>query len=313
LLPDYQARSGIENLKTTFLLYLIANILIFVPIVGLIGGVLDLVALIFLIISWRTLGRSALSQAHHYKSTGRWLLWAIMIVIIGFVVGIIVLSIFFVMQLISSGALSSLQNGTSSATNFFQQSGNFRTFLGEILVLFGGMYAIWVAAWTKMGFSIKKLSSEITTVPRLNTTGNLYIFQALLGYANSLFTYILFLLGVLTLPTNSSSSFTYFFFGSLSGLSFGGLWPILTLVSLATTVIMIIASFLGYSSLKSYPGRAQVAPPPSMPPTVTAPQPEQQQATPEVSKTCPNCGHVINIPSSSYCPNCGAKLGSFAP
>jgi hypothetical protein len=289
---------------------MIAALLTLVPIIGFVGVVLELVALIFLIISWRALGRSNFAQARNYRSTGRWLLWGVIIVIILAVVGSVVLVASLVASLISHGGLPSVQNGTSSTTTLFQQSGFFTKFLEGYLALFAGVYVIWLVAWIKMSFSVKKLSAEIA-LPRLNTTGNLYTVEAILGYAGVLATLALITGRASSFPTTSSSltPFTSIFTASFSGLFLGGIWPLVTVVSLTAWVIMIIASFLGYNTLRAFLNRTALAPPPSAPPSSPMPPagPTQSQI-PLASRMCPKCGHDITNPSSLFCPNCGTKL-----
>ena len=84
-------RKGLGDLKNAFMLYLVGSILTFVPVVGAIGGIISLVALILLIIGWRALGRSSLKEGENYRSTGSWLVYGIIIVIVIFIVATAVL------------------------------------------------------------------------------------------------------------------------------------------------------------------------------------------------------------------------------
>ena len=55
-----QTRKGLSDLRNAFLLYFVSGILSLVPFIAIIGGLVNFVGLILLIIGWRALGRSSL-------------------------------------------------------------------------------------------------------------------------------------------------------------------------------------------------------------------------------------------------------------
>jgi len=293
LQPD-NARAGIESLKTSLMLYLGGGILVLLPVVGTLAVLLDFVALILLISSWRALGRSTLSQAPDYRSTGSWLLRAIVIVLGVSFVGTIVLALSLVASAISSGA-QAFPNGTELSR-----------FLFDFGVLFSGVYVIWLAAWIKMCFSMKKLAKEIS-VPRFDTAGNLLVLQAILGFGSSAATFFL-IVPKLALATGGQSTnpFASLSVGELGYFLLGGYFSILALVVLAGTITLIVASYLGYGSLNSFlKGYAGPTPRPSTP-TWQSTVPSQR-APPVPMNYCPRCGRKLERPAA-YCAGCGANL-----
>ncbi|TLY12945.1 MAG: hypothetical protein E6K86_10770, partial [Thaumarchaeota archaeon] len=88
-----QRLRGLANLKWSFLFFMVGGALTFVPFVGLIGGLFNIVALVFFIVGWRDLGRSTLGEAPRYKSTGSWLIYSIVIAIVVAVIGSVIIFI----------------------------------------------------------------------------------------------------------------------------------------------------------------------------------------------------------------------------
>lgn len=301
--PD-NARNGIEQLKTSFLLYLIGGILALVPVIGAVGGILDLVALIFLILGWRALGRSTLAQAPDYKSTGSWLVRAIVIVVVAAVVGTVAITFALISSVISSGIAPSLQNGSSlTPSELAKQFPALSTFLGGLVVFFSGLYLVWIAAWVKMCLSMRRLSAEVSR-PRLHTTGDLLIVQGIVGVGS--IGAVLFLFGgasgILTQASSGSSTLDALL-GPFGELFAGGYWSALGLVTLASSTISVVASYLGYTSLNSFLAEYRGSTP-EVPPVPPALSPSARQGT---TNYCPRCGQSLE-PGGRYCPACGTKL-----
>src|SRR5881296_4224106 len=97
---------GLDDLKWSFLFFMVGGALTFAPFVGLIAGVLFIVALIFLIVGWRNLGRSTLAEAPRYKSTGSWLIYSIAIAVVVAVIGSVIVFFLFLSSVLASGSTS---------------------------------------------------------------------------------------------------------------------------------------------------------------------------------------------------------------
>jgi hypothetical protein len=254
--------------------------------------------LIFLILSWRTLGRSNLQQSSNYESTGKWLVWGIVIVIVVIIVGAIVIAVSFVSSIIASGIPPPVQNGTTPI-NPFQQIPGFQNFLYQLWEVTAFGYAIWLSVWLKMCYSIKALAKDIIQ-PKLIATGNLYIVSYALGFVSVLWLFSLSgsLFLTATRTVNPSNSLLY---GSFYGFFLGGYWPVYTSVSLGEDVIILLGSYLGYKSLNNALTSLGFPKPPAPP---AFPSPQQQMSR----NYCPRCGHKLNDPNLSSCPDCGTTL-----
>ncbi len=98
-----QRLRGLANLKWSFLFFMVGGALTFVPFVALIGSLFYIVALVFLIVGWRDLGRSTLAEAPRYKSTGSWLIYSIVIAVVVAVFGIVAVFFLFLSSALASG------------------------------------------------------------------------------------------------------------------------------------------------------------------------------------------------------------------
>ena len=210
--PAFETDKGLENLKNAFLIYLIASVLALIPVVGGIGGILDLVALIFLILGWRALGRSSLAEAPNYKSTGRWFIYAIIIAIVIFVVGIIIS----VVVLFSTIATQHLFNTTSTGQILNFPSNAFGPFFFAVLVTSAGAFIVWISAWYKMRSSTSKLAAEVSQ-SRISVAGLLYLIQYVVGIVAGLGVFYS-LFSVIASASNLSSIGGTNMFGSYYGL-----------------------------------------------------------------------------------------------
>jgi len=284
-------RKGLGDLKNAFMLYLVGSVLTFVPVVGAIGGIISLVALILLIIGWRALGRSSLKESGNYRSTGSWLIYAIILVIVVTIVGSIVIVASVVLYFASHPIPSSTP---SNITSLSQIPWIFPIIYG-LGALFALLFSIWYGVWIKMCNSMKRLSVELSQ-PRLKTAANLYIIQ-IVAFVGLAILFIVFLSYVnlssfyssyaSLLTTNRNLSL----FGVYAFITFGGYWTLLGLASIASTTLSVIIPYLAYSALGSAIGKLAPIAPPQM----------------NAGQFCPHCGHAVD-PSNNFCPSCGWKL-----
>ncbi len=234
------------------------------------------------------------------------------IAIVVVVIGMIVVSFVFVASLFSSGIPPAFQNGTTTVTNPFQQIPSLRTFLYEVSGVVVIAVAIWLAAWIKMCYSIKSLSKELSQT-RLNTTGNLYLIQALFSPVGASLIFALLLSGNFSFSTSTGlNPYLSFSYGPFSGFLLGGYFIPFAIVGLITSIIMVIASYLGYSSLtKSLSGQTFWPQPQSFP-TTTPPltPPETTPSRQTARRYCTYCGQKLDDPNVTACPKCFRNLPS---
>ncbi|MBI3859489.1 MAG: zinc-ribbon domain-containing protein [Thaumarchaeota archaeon] len=227
--PEHERTSGLEKLKNSFLLYLIGGGLSVIPIIGAVGGLIELAGFIFLILGWRALGRSSFLSAAHYKSTGRWLVYSIIAGIIIAFVGVIVL----IISVFASVASSIAPGSPISATDFIQGSG--------ASVLLGGLFALiavaqipLMLAWNKVRSSMRLLSKELSQ-PRVSLSGWLFLLVAVIGLASLSTLSVYHYLGAESNGTPLIASFVSTIFYA---------------EGLVTGVLVVVASLLGYAGIK---------------------------------------------------------------
>jgi len=285
-------RKGLGDLKNAFMLYLIGSILTFVPVVGAIGGIISLVALILLIIGWRALGRSSMKEHQNYRSTGSWLVYAIIIAIIIVIVGTVVIVGFLVSYFIAHP----IQQATSPpAIPSLSQFPWISQFILGLFLEIGLVLLVWYSVWIKMLNSMKKLGSELSQ-PRLRTAANLNLLQILTSIATGLvFVLVLFFGNYSSL---FSSLFSHFssnpnlgFLGVFGYFGLGGFLPLLALILIGEEVVVIVSYYLAYDALGSAIGKLAPIAPPQM----------------NAGQFCPHCGHAVDS-SNIFCPSCGWKL-----
>ncbi len=302
----YQAEKGLENLKNAFLLYLIGFVLALVPVIGAVAGILYIVALIFLILGWRALGRSSLSQRVNYGSTGRWFIYAIIIaIVIGIIGGVISAIVLF-----SAIASQQLFNSTSAIGNPPHLPPSVvEPFLAGIMGTVIVVYIVWISAWVRMRGSTSHLAVEVSQ-PRIATAGLLYLVQVLVAFISAAGLFYSLSTGIFSFTNLSQIGGTGALFGSYYGMLAGD-FAIFSVLGLLSSAIGIAASYLGYEGVKNALSSNVVAtrfrtppPPPPPPPGVGSPS-ATQRGTPAY---CPRCGHGIDIPDSSFCPSCGVSL-----
>jgi len=201
---QFQSRKGLGDLRNGFLLYLIAALLSFVPIIGGISSLLILVALILFIIGWRALGRSSFGGRSNYRSTGNWLIYAIILIIVAGIIGVVAIMAQSITYFVSN-PITPPTNSTSIAP-LLQNSG-YRNLLVELFGLIAALVLLWDGTWIKMCFSIRKLGRELSET-RLRTAGSLYISYAIFGIATGIGTVLILLFGKISVSSLSPASLT---------------------------------------------------------------------------------------------------------
>ena len=244
VVPESDQRlKGLANLKWSFLFFMVGGALTFVPFVGLIGSLFYIVALVFLIVGWRDLGRSTLAEAARYKSTGSWIIYSIVIAVVVAVIGSLIVSIPFVSAELASG------NAPPSPQSIFQ-SVAFRNLESEFIVVAGAAYIAPLLAWYRVITSLMRLAEEVSQ-PRLKTAGWLLLTLAVFGLGSlAVFSAMLYT-GVISFPTPTTTGGL----GALSGpyyyLSFFGYGGVVILaITLVADALLILASYMGYKGLK---------------------------------------------------------------
>lgn len=291
---SYDSQKGLERLKNAFLFYFIGCILTIIPFVDVIGVILSFIGFIFLILGWRSLGRSSLPHASQYKSTGKWFIYAL---IIGFVIGIAgtVVILYQMVRVIVSQPPSTF-NGTTNLP-----PGLLTGYVSGLFAIVSIVYVLWIFAYYKMKNSMSNLGTDILQ-PRLARSGLLYWINSIIGFFSVFGLAYFSFSGLISASSFSSSSSSGF--GSFYSMLFGGL-AIFGVLSLVGIVIGIIAAYYGYDSIKNALSKGGVwglgTP---MPP----PPPSNVQST-----TCPNCGKSFSLLNAAFCPNCGAKLNAQQP
>jgi len=269
------------------MLYLVGSAITLIPVIGAIGGIISFIALILLIIGWRALGRSSLKESENYRSTGRWLVYAIIIAIVIGIVGTVV-----IVGLVVSYVIAHPLPATSPpAVPSLAQFPEITQFLFAFILEIGLIILVWYSVWIKMLNSMKKLGSELSQ-PRLRTAANLIILQILTSIVIGVAFVLIFLSGnysslfsnIISHP-NLSSLGVFGYFG------LGGYFPLLALILVGEGAVVIVSYCLAYSALGSaIRNLAPIAPP-------------QMNA----GQFCPHCGHAVD-PSNIFCPSCGSKL-----
>jgi len=280
-------RKGLGDLKNAFMLYLVGSILTFVPVVGAIGEIISFVALILLIIGWRALGRSSLKERNNYRSTGSWLVYGIIIVIVIFIVGTVVV----VASLVSYFIAHPIQTTTSPVIPSLSQLPGLYQFVIGLSLEIGIIFVAWYSVWIKMLNSMKKLGYELSQ-PGLRTAANLILLQLLASIATGLaFVLVLFYGNYSSFFSNLASKPNLGFLGVFGYFGLGGFLPLLALILIGEEVVVIVAYYIAYDALGSAIGKLAPIAPPQI----------------NTGQFCPHCGHAVD-PSNNFCPSCGWKL-----
>lgn len=202
---DFERSSGLGRLKSSFLLYLIGALLAIVPVVGVIGGLVEFGGLVFLIMGWRALGRSSLASAQNYKSTGRWLVYFIIISIVGSFAGFIVL--------IASVVGSMIISGAAGNPSSFTQGPAFQTLTTGIAVIIAAILAGEVLVYNKVRSSMGLLSAELSQ-PSLATAGWLFLLSVVVGLGATALDAVATYAGV---TTYGSTAYVPYYLATLAG------------------------------------------------------------------------------------------------
>jgi hypothetical protein len=302
-----QTRKGLSDLRNAFLLYFVSGILGFVPVIGIIGGLVNFIGLILLIIGWRALGRSSLREKWSYKSTGSWLVYVIIIIIVVGIIGIFVVATSAITIFTSNPNLFRTNSSSTNATAILQSSAFRQAFSGvleEVFALIAVLEIIWFSVWIKMLLSLRKLGSELSE-RRITTGANLYLVQIAFAVSTGL-TLVFFLGQFLQTGLVSPSPPPGFGQGNFalapySYLALGGYWSLLFVVTIVGNIVQIIGSYFVYSGLGTATRTMQPATIPLPPPFPT------QSPAPGQNSFCPQCGGPIND-ANNFCPYCGTKL-----
>lgn len=230
---DQERTNGLDKLKSSFLLYLIGSVISFVPLAQIIGGLLDFVALIMFILGWRALGRSSLPSAKNYGSTGRWIVYAIVITIVVGVAGAILLFIALVGVFISAAAA-----GNPPSFTALMQNSVFSTFYAGFFGVLAAADVVALGVWYMVTVSLRRLGAEISQ-PSLGTAGRLFLLSAAIGFVFIVSLSVALFSGVVTYASFSSLSY----FGGPLGLSF------FYLVTIPEEVVLAVASYIGYKGV----------------------------------------------------------------
>jgi hypothetical protein len=242
--PD-ERQKGLNDIKLSFVFYMIGGGLALIPVIGGLGGLLVLVGLIFFIVGWRALGRSTLAESLRYKSTGDWFIYTIVIIIVGSIVGAIIIAFSLIGSIIN-------YNGPPPNPQTLYQSPVFRSLFAEIFALAAAASAVWLFPWYKAHVSLVKLAAEVAQ-PKLRTAGWLFFLSAVIGCVASFVLAIAFYSGLVTInvPAAGSGILPYYggYYAPYAGFGFVAYF----LIAIVNSVILVLASYLGYRGLKSPP------------------------------------------------------------
>ena len=244
VVPESDQRvKGLANLRWSFLFFMVGGALTFVPFIGLIASLFYIVALVFLIIGWRDLGRSTLAEAPRYKSTGSWLIYSIVIAVVVAVIGSVTVFFLFLSSALASGI-------TPPNPQVLVQGQAFRNLLGEVFAVAGAASVAFLFAWYRIITSLMRLADEVSQ-PRLRTAGWLFLALAVFGVVSfAVFSAMLYT-GVISFPTPTTNGGLGAFNGIYYYLSFaryGGV--VIFVLSFVNQGLLILGSYMGYKGLK---------------------------------------------------------------
>jgi len=238
-----QRLRGLANLKWSFLFFMVGGALTFVPFVALIGSLFYIVALVFLIVGWRDLGRSTLAEAPRYKSTGSWLIYSIVVAVVVAVIGGVLVSIQFVSAVPALGS-------TPPSLQAIYQSQTFRNLESEFIAVAAAAYIAPLLAWYKVITSLRRLADEVSQ-PRLRTAGWLLLTLALVGLGSFAGFSAMLYTGVISFPTPTSTGGLGVFYGPYYYLSFFGYGGVVILaITFVADGLLVLASYMGYRGVK---------------------------------------------------------------
>lgn len=292
-----ETRKGLERLKDSFLLYLAAYAIFFVPVVGGIEAILGFVGLILLMLAFRSLGRSSLLSMQNYRGTGRWLIWGFVSAVIVALVGGIFVSFQFVLSIVST--LPRTPSPTPPNFNNIVSTPAFTTFVFGFALVTAIAYAIWLSAWVRMSLSLKKLSSDLSQ-EGLRDAGNFYLYQIVFLVAGgAVLLAVLFSFGLSSLTTGALSLSKFTFYGIYGYFLLGGIWALYATVAICGDAIILLGTYFGYNAVKAAIGRLEIPAPPPPPSNV---------GNISAVKYCPQCGTAVRDPNANFCSNCRFDL-----
>jgi hypothetical protein len=238
--PD-ERQKGLNDMKLSFIFYMVGGGLALIPVVGSLGALPVLVGLIFFIVGWRALGRATLAESPRYKSTGNWFIYTIVILIVGSAIGATVIAFSLIGSFI-------VQSPPPNPQALFQGP-FFRSFFTDIFAMSAAFSAVWLLPWYKASSSLAKLSVEISQ-PRLKTSGRLFFLSAVVGIVVQLVLAASFYRGLVSinaLATGSGIRPSYvWYYPPYIGAGYVNYY----LITLIQSVILVVAAFEGYKAVK---------------------------------------------------------------
>jgi zinc-ribbon domain len=205
---DFERSNGLGKLKNSFLLYLIGGIIAIVPVVGGIGGLVEFAGFIFMILGWRALGRSSFASAQNYKSTGKWLVYFIIIAIVVGAVGSIAIFAY-----VFSTAFSTAAAGNPPNPNSFLQGPGYQSLTTGFSAVIAAIGVVGVLLWNKVRSSLAHLGAEISQ-PSLTTAGWIFLLSAVIVLGASALEAFATFTGA---TTYGSTGYGPFYFGTVAG------------------------------------------------------------------------------------------------
>ncbi len=264
---------------------------------------MSFVGLILLIMGWRALGKSSLHNFRRYKSTGSWLVYAVIILIVLGIIGIGVIASSTLGYLFSNPSLLRA-NSTASSVALSAAYRKFVTqFTNQLSVLLIILDGIWISVWINMLLSLKKLGTELSE-RRIILGANLSIVQVVFGiFGGALTLYFTFqtLFANLSSPSTLPNFGRVSYFAPYSYLLLGGYWSWVLAVSVVGNLLIIVGSYLVYNGLAKGLQKVPAPTPPSLPPA-------REISSATQFSFCPQCGNDLEDTTAFFCPNCGLRL-----
>ena len=220
---DFERPNGLGKLKNSFLLYLIGGLVAIVPVVGTVGGLVEFAGFIFMILGWRALGRSSFASAQNYKSTGKWLVYFIIIAIVVGAVGFTAVFAYVFSTILASGAAG------NPNPNLFTQGPASKTLTAGVSAIIAAIGVVAVLVWNRVRSSLAHLGAEISQ-PSLGTAGWIFLLSAVIGVGASALEAVAALTGA---TTYGSTGYGPFYFATLAG-----------------DLVLAAAGYVGYNGTK---------------------------------------------------------------
>jgi hypothetical protein len=239
---DNEKRRGLGHLRTSFLLFAIGAPISLVPVVGSAGGLLTFVGVILLIMGWRALGRSSLPSAAGYRSTGRWIIYSIIIAIVVGGVAVFMAIVIFVSSLVGSG----FPTGALSPSGILQTQA-FQDYLANVFLGISAAEIPVFYALYRISSSLRTLGTEVGQ-PRLGTAGRLLLVYFAVAFVTLVGTSLAFTTGAISISPTVMQGV-----GAMGNqyAEFAGAYaPFFFLGTAASALLLLLASYLAYGGIK---------------------------------------------------------------